>query len=90
VGLPSTPPNGSPDPEILQWCEIRKFFLVTNNRHSMPVHLKRHLEAGRHVPGIIQLNPKLSVGDNIAQLRLIWELGDENDYLDSIKYLSTR
>ena len=29
-------PNGTPDPEILIWCEQNGTILVTNNRASMP------------------------------------------------------
>lgn len=52
VGDPSAPPKGTLDPEILLWCEEWDFTLVTNNRHSMPLHLADHLAAGRHIPGI--------------------------------------
>ncbi len=58
VGDPSAPHLGTLDPEILLWCEERGFSLVTNNRESMPVHLRDHLAARRHVPGIFTLNPK--------------------------------
>ncbi|CDM97752.1 DUF5615 family PIN-like protein [Limnospira indica] len=43
VGDPGIPPRGTQDPEILLWCELNKFVLVTNNRRSMPVHLAEHL-----------------------------------------------
>jgi hypothetical protein len=68
VGEPSTPPKGTLDPEILLWCEEYDYVLVTNNRTSMPVHLVDHITAGRHVPGIFLLNPKLSIGQNIDEL----------------------
>ncbi len=42
VGEPDTPPKGTLDPEILMWCEVHKFVLLTNNRKSMPVHLADH------------------------------------------------
>ena len=43
VGEPDTPPKGTLDPEILLWCEEYNFVLVTNNRTSMPVHLRDHI-----------------------------------------------
>lgn len=39
IGDPGTPVKGTLDPAILQWCEAKKFSLVTNSRASMPVHL---------------------------------------------------
>jgi hypothetical protein len=36
VGWPEAPPLGTPDPELLFWCERAGFALVTNNRRTMP------------------------------------------------------
>lgn len=38
IGDPDAPPRGTLDPDILIWCEIHNFILVTNNRKSMPKH----------------------------------------------------
>ena len=40
VGMPGTPPSQTLDPDILRWCEQHGFVLVTNNRKSMPMHLR--------------------------------------------------
>lgn len=84
VGEPGVPPRGTLDPEILLWCEEYNFVLVTNNRTSMPVHLVDHITAGRHVPGIFILNPKLSIGRNIDELIFIAEGSFDNEYQDQI------
>jgi hypothetical protein len=83
-GEPTTPPKGTLDPEILLWCEEYDFVLVTNNRTSMPVHLVDHITAGRHVPGIFLLNPKLSMGQNIDELIVVAEASFDNEYQDQI------
>lgn len=87
VGAPGAPPKGTADPDLLIWCEERKFMLVTNNRKSMPVHLKDHLNAGRHILGIILLNATLSVRENIDELWLIAISGDAARFQDRISYL---
>ncbi|GAK51655.1 hypothetical protein U14_02900 [Candidatus Moduliflexus flocculans] len=87
VGDPGLPPNGTLDPEILCWCEEQGFVLVTNNRKSMPDHLAAHREAGRHIPGILELNPKMSIGETIDELILIWGASEPDDYRDMIVYL---
>ena len=87
LGEPATPPKGTLDPEILCWCEIHNFILVTNNRTSMPVHLAEHLAQNRHIPGIFILNPGLSIGGNLAELILIAEASWEDEYQDRIDYL---
>lgn len=83
-GEPTTPPKGTLDPEILLWCEEYDFVLVTNNRTSMPVHLVDHITAGRHVPGVFILNPKLSIGQNIDELIFVAEGSFDNEYQDQI------
>jgi len=59
VGDPGAPPRGTRDPELLAWCELAGFVLITNNRASMPGHLAEHLASGRHVPGHHSLEFKL-------------------------------
>jgi Domain of unknown function (DUF5615) len=87
VGEPATPNKGTLDPEILTWCEENRFVLVTNNRRSMPVHLADHLAQGRHSPGILILNPNLSIGENLEELVIIAEASFEDEYQDRIEYL---
>jgi hypothetical protein len=67
IGDPGAPSRGMQDPDILLWCEGNDFLLVTRNRASMPVHLKAHLEAGHHVPGILTLNPDMTLGETIDE-----------------------
>lgn len=87
IGSPGAPARGTGDPEILCWCEEHEFILVTNNRRSMPGHLRDHIAMERHVPGIFELNPNLSVGETIEELWLIWGASQENEYQDRIVFL---
>lgn len=87
IGDPTTPPRGTPDTDILQWCEDNGFILVTNNRKSMPQHLQAHLAGGRHIPGIFELNPKMGIGETIEELILIWSISDIDEYQDKLLYL---
>ncbi len=66
VGDPGAPPKGTPDPDILKWCEEHHAALITNNRTSMPGHLVDHVAAGGHVPGIFIVNTKRISLDNLA------------------------
>ena len=81
------PPLRTLDPVILNWCEEHDFILVTNNRKSMPVHLKDHLDADRHVPGILILNAEMTMGENAAELDLIWQIGNPDEFRDQIRFL---
>ena len=87
VGRLGAPPLGTLDPDILIWCENNGFILVTNNRKSMPVHLKDHLAIGRRSGGIFILNVELSVGETVEELLLIGSASVAEDYQDQIIYL---
>jgi Domain of unknown function (DUF5615) len=87
IGDPSAPLLSTSDPEILLWCEERGFSLVTNNRASMPVHLREHLADGRHVPGIFTLNPNMTLGETADELVLIWGASEAEEYADELNYL---
>lgn len=87
VGEPDTPPKSTLDPEILVWCEVYNFVLVTNNRASMPVHLVEHIAQGGHVPGILILNPEISVGETLDELILIAGGSFDEEYQDQIVHL---
>lgn len=90
VGDLTAPPYGMLDPDIFIWCQENSFVLVTNNRKSMPSHLRDHLAQGRHIPGIIVINDDMNVGDTIEQLILIWAASLQDEYRDLIIYLPLR
>lgn len=87
VGDLLAPPRGTLDPDILDWCEGNSFILITNNRKSMPGHVKEHLNRNKHFPGIIELNPNIPMGESIEELLLIWNASDINEYEDRLIYL---
>jgi len=90
ISDPMAPPIGILDPDILLWCEANDFTLVTNNRGSMPDHLRDHLAAGHHFPGMFTLNRKMSLGETIEELALIWGASNPDEYTDQLNYLPLR
>ena len=87
IGDPGAPPRGTPDPDILLWCESQGFALVTNNRRSMPVHLAEHLAAGRHITGIFIIHPDMGIGQMADDLTLIAYASFESEFADRITFL---
>jgi hypothetical protein len=53
----------------------------------MPVHLQDHLATGHHVPGILTLNPDMTLGATIDELLLIWGASEAEEYRDLLLYL---
>jgi hypothetical protein len=87
VGDPGAPRESTLDPEILCWCEEYNCLLVTNNRKSMPLHLTDHIRQDRHVPGILILNPDMSIGQSMDELIMIAEASFEDEYQDQTVHL---
>lgn len=87
VGDDLGPPRGSSDPAILLWLERQEYCLITRNRHSIPEHLRHHLAAGHHVPGIFTLRPRAPVGQIIDALLLIWGASQPGEYTDQVVYI---
>ncbi len=87
IGDPGAPPLHTDDPTILAWCEANGFILVTNNRTSMPGHLRDHLAGGRHVPGIFILHPAMTLGETADELALIGLASHADEYADLIRFL---
>jgi uncharacterized protein DUF5615 len=90
VGDPTAPLIGTLDLEILIWCEGNNFSLVTNNRDTMPDHLRDHLASGGHVPGIFTLSANMPIGETVEELALIWGASQANEFADEINYLPLR
>ena len=55
MGQPFAPPIGASDQDILLWLERTGYVLVTNNRRTMPDHIRVHYDAGHRLPGILLL-----------------------------------
>lgn len=87
VGDEFAPPRGALDPEILHWLTQESYSLVTQNRKSMPIHLKNHLAKGHHVPGIFTLKHKAPIGQAIETLLLIWQASEPNEHQDCIVFI---
>lgn len=84
VGDFDAPQLSATDPEILEWCESNDFILLTNNRSTMPGHLVDHLTAGRHVPGIFRVSPRLHVIGLADDLALIAEASLPGEFRDMV------
>ena len=83
-------PEGSLDPEILDWCQANGFLPVTNNRTSMPVHMSDHIAMGHHAEGVLILSPNLIIGQTLDILVLIRGASELEEYQNQIVHLPLR
>lgn len=87
VGDPGAPNVGTADPEILAWIEENEYILVTENRRTMPDHLANHFAAGRHIPGVLWLRPRVGLGRIMEELYLLGSVCAAEEFRDCTLYL---
>ena len=87
VGDPGAPALGILDPDLLLWCQHHQRLLVTNNRASMPAHVKDHTAAGGFYWGIFQIRPWTSLGNQARALHEIWAASTAEEWIDAFVWV---
>ena len=87
VGEPDDLPLGIDDEAILRWAENTDRILVTRDKNTMPGHLSRHLESGRHCPGVFMLRQECSIPIVLEFLELASEASDAKEWWDRIAFV---
>lgn len=87
VGDPPDLPLGSDDAPILLWAEHEGRILLTEDVHTMPVHLAQHLQSGHHSPGVFVISAGYSIKQIVEALELVAHAGEAGDYQDTITYV---
>jgi len=87
MGQPFAPAIGVADPDILLWLEQTGYVLVTNNRRTMPDHIRAHYDSGHRIPGLFLLKRHARIGQVIEQLYLLWVASEAEEYVDRVLYL---
>ena len=70
IGEPDVLPYNSSDLKILAWAEQENRILVTEDKNTMPQHLREHLEAGHHSPDVFIVRKGCRVREIVEYLAL--------------------
>jgi hypothetical protein len=87
VGDPPDLPLGSLDPDILLWTEREGRILLSHDKKTLVPDFLRHLQAGRHSPGLLIVRGRYTLAALLGILEVIAHLGDPADYFDQIDYI---
>ncbi len=87
VGSQGAPALSTLDSNLLLYCEREQRALVTENRATMPGHEAAHFAAGHHHWGIFKLRRGYSLGIYLAELRLIWEASEAEEWFDQSPWI---
>jgi hypothetical protein len=80
-------PEGTSDPEILEWAAREQRVVLTNDTNTMIGYAKKRIENGQPMPGLIVLPPHHSLGPTIEQVRLIAEVCSPDELRGRIVFL---
>lgn len=87
VGGDGAPAWGTPDPDLLAWCEENDRILVTFDKATMPGHLAEHLGAGRASPGVLIIRRAAALSTVIEALVLVLEASQADEWHDQVWYI---
>jgi len=87
IGDGKAPPLGTLDPNVLSYLELSQRLLVTNNRKSMPEHLKEHWATGGQIWGLFWVRPKITIGRLAQELFMVWETSEAEEWIDLIDWI---
>lgn len=87
VGQSGMVPFGSPDIDLLAFCERQQRILVSLDRASMPVHVATLQAHGGHIGGVLLVTRRCSLRQLLDDLILIWTATEAEEWRDTIFYL---
>ena len=87
IGMRGAPPLSTLDPDVLLYCERDRRALVTENRATMPGHERDHFAARHHHWGIFKLRRGYGFGVYLAELHLIWEASEADEWRDQSRWI---
>lgn len=87
VGDEGAPARGTLDPDILRFLQASQRLLVTENRVSMPGHVRDHLAAGDHHWGVLRVRPRTTVWRLAEELYLVWEASEADEWRDVLLWI---
>jgi hypothetical protein len=87
VGDPPDLPLGIDDPALLRWADREGRILLTEDVHTMPDHLRDHLQSGQTSPGVFIISVGFSIKEIVEHLELVAHAGDAGDFGNGIWYV---
>src|SRR5215472_17863603 len=82
--------KGLSDPEVLARAATQDRILVSHDFQTMPRHFGNFLRAANSSPGVLLIPQRLSLGEAIEELVLIWTVSDGSERQNRILRIPLR
>ena len=80
-------PLGADDQAVLIWAESAGRILVSEDKHTLPDQLDRHLAMGRHSPGVFLVRPGIGLPDLVEFLSLVAYVSEPFEWRDRVSFI---
>ena len=87
IGDFGAPAKGTPDQDLLDFCERERRLLITADRSTMRHWVEERLARGRHTWGVLVIGADSSVGGILEDLTLVYEASEDTEWVDVLYYL---
>ena len=82
--------SGATDPQILEWAAREQRVLLTHDVRTITRFAYERVRAGFPMPGVVEINPDLPIGQAIEGLILIAECSLDGEWEGQVLYLPLR
>lgn len=82
--------SGADDPTILEWAAQEGRVLLTHDVSTLMRYAYERMEAGKPMPGIVEVSRSVRVGAAIEDILLIAECSLEGEWERQVRYLPLR
>ncbi len=82
--------GGAKDDALLDWTAKQGRVLLTHDVNTITRYVYERVEAGKPMPGVLEVNPELAIGQAIEDILLFAECSLEGEWEGQILYLPLR
>jgi hypothetical protein len=82
--------SGADDPTVLVWGAEAERIILTHDVVTMITFAYQRIEAGLSMPGLFEVNRRISVGLAIEEIILIAECSLESEWEGQVRFLPLR
>jgi hypothetical protein len=78
---------GFPDPAVLAFAAEQDRILLSHDKRTMPYHFAMFLAGGNQSPGVMLVSRKVTIGQAIEALLLVWEASSHEEWRNQVTRL---
>ena len=76
--------SGADDPLVLEWAERHDRLLLTHDVSTIPEFVKHRIEAGKRVPGVVEIPAIVPIAQVLDDLALLVECSLDGEWENQI------